>query len=218
MKSGIYKIVNEVTGKCYVGSSIDIDRRWGQHRNSLQKDKHLTPHLQNSVNKHGLNNFVFEVVEECVSNMLIEREQFWIDVLDSYDNGYNARPKAESRIGTKLSEEHKQKISEAHKGKPKTKEHKDSMSKSRKGDTPWNKGKKGVQIPSEETKKKLSLVLKGKTYEEIYGKEKAEEMKQKRRKKRKPMSEEQKLIISQRMKDYYSKNGTNHLQKKKGTN
>jgi len=69
--SGIYKIQNNVTGSIYIGCSKNIEKRFKQHKNNLKKGNHQNRHLQNSVNKYGLENFLFEVIfesfcEECV--------------------------------------------------------------------------------------------------------------------------------------------------------
>ena len=57
--SGIYKIVNTVNGKKYVGSAVDIKRRWQAHKLRLRKNNHHSPKLQNAWNKHGESSFTF---------------------------------------------------------------------------------------------------------------------------------------------------------------
>lgn len=69
--SGVYKIQNVVTGSLYIGCSKNIEKRFKQHLNHLKKGNHQNKHLQRSVNKHGIENFKFEVIfeshcEECV--------------------------------------------------------------------------------------------------------------------------------------------------------
>lgn len=90
---GIYKIVNKTSNKIYVGSSVDVKRRWSQHISQLRSGKHQNQHLQFSWNKYGEDSFDFVIVEECPLDMdfIIEREQFWVDSLKSYDGvfGYN---------------------------------------------------------------------------------------------------------------------------------
>lgn len=81
--SGIYKIVNKVNGKYYVGSSNDVCGkfgRWYEHRQELNKNVHTNDHLQNAWNKYGESNFEFMLVEQCdVSNLLII-EQHYLDI------------------------------------------------------------------------------------------------------------------------------------------
>ena len=86
---GIYKITNMNTGKCYVGQSIDIEKRWKQHEYMLNKKKHHSIKLQNSWNKHGEKSFKFEIVEECDVLELNNLERFYILKYFCKDNGYN---------------------------------------------------------------------------------------------------------------------------------
>jgi len=60
-KSGIYKIINKVNGKYYIGSSNDIKGRWSEHKNDLKANRHDNDYLQKSWNKYGEENFEFEV-------------------------------------------------------------------------------------------------------------------------------------------------------------
>lgn len=81
---GIYMILNEKNGKCYVGQSINIEKRWEDHKHTSTSKKSgaYNYHLYRSIRKHGLDWFslhVLEVVE--VEDDLTMREQFWYDVL-----------------------------------------------------------------------------------------------------------------------------------------
>lgn len=91
MNSGIYKIVNTLNGKCYVGSTKDFQKRWKKHFNDLEKQQHSSIKLQRSYNKHGRNAFVCEIIEEIPyeKDKILEREQYWIDTLKTKENGYN---------------------------------------------------------------------------------------------------------------------------------
>lgn len=87
---GVYKIVNIVNNKIYVGSSKDVENRWQQHRNQLQNNQHGNTHLQNAWNMYGSKNFIFEVIEECEPKLQFEREQYYLDTLNPFnDRGYN---------------------------------------------------------------------------------------------------------------------------------
>ena len=110
-KSGIYSIKNKITHKIYVGSAIDINDRWRCHIKDLKNNKHHSPYLQKSWNKYGTEMFEFQILEECEKEVLIEREQYWIDYFDSYRNGYNSTPKAGNTLGFKMSEYSKLKMS-----------------------------------------------------------------------------------------------------------
>jgi group I intron endonuclease len=87
----------------------------------LRLGTHQNKKLQNSWNKHGASAFVFSVLEDNVhSELLLLREQYWIDLHNCVENGYNVNPIAGSSRGTKRgprSEETKAKISAAQKGK-----------------------------------------------------------------------------------------------------
>ena len=87
---GVYKIVNAVNGKIYVGSSNNIQNRWSQHKKALNDGTHGNPYLQSAWNKYGANNFSFEIIEECSPDLQFEREQFYLNSLNPFDkNGYN---------------------------------------------------------------------------------------------------------------------------------
>ena len=96
---GVYKITNIVNNKVYIGSSCDINRRWKEHLFRLKNNKHHSIKLQNSVNKYGVDSFIFEVIEECNKSIIIDREQYWIDSLDSCNNGYNHKTKSGVTLG-----------------------------------------------------------------------------------------------------------------------
>lgn len=85
---GIYKIRNKQDGKCYYGSSADVNKRFAQHRKTLQNNTHHNVHLQRAWNKYGENAFTFEVVEECERNQMLIREQCYLDTnVDGYNIG-----------------------------------------------------------------------------------------------------------------------------------
>jgi hypothetical protein len=87
---GVYKITNTANGKFYVGSSKDIYKRWKQHKDALNEDRHGNVHLQNAWNKYSIGSFKFEIIEECEPEIQFEREQFYLNELNPFDgNGYN---------------------------------------------------------------------------------------------------------------------------------
>lgn len=91
---GIYRIVNQVTGQCYVGSSTYLISRKSKHFQALRRGAHENLHLQRAWDKYGKDAFVFEVLERCERDVCIEREQHWIDALCPE---YNIRKKAERK-------------------------------------------------------------------------------------------------------------------------
>lgn len=100
---GIYKIVNIVNNKVYIGQSIDIEKRWGEHkRNAFNKNTHIYNYpLYRAIRKYGLDNFKFEVIEETDQTNLTEEEQYFIDKYQSLDpnHGYNLVPAIDPKRG-----------------------------------------------------------------------------------------------------------------------
>ena len=82
---GVYKIINKTNGKCYIGSSININNRWAKHKALLRHNKHENKKLQNAWNKYGEENFQFIVVKECDNEILLEEEQSYLDELGAQD-------------------------------------------------------------------------------------------------------------------------------------
>lgn len=89
--SGIYAIVNKINNKIYIGQSSNIRLRWRHHLTDLRKNIHRSTYLNNAMNKYGLNNFYFIVLENCELRDLDKREKYWIEKqkVDYSDFGYN---------------------------------------------------------------------------------------------------------------------------------
>jgi group I intron endonuclease len=116
--SGIYVIRSLVSGRVYVGSSVEIRARCFEHRRQLTKGKHHSRFLQRHWDKHGESCLRWEVLELADCKTLIKREQHWIDCLGAANpkTGFNACPAAGSTYGRKLSEEARARMSAARKG------------------------------------------------------------------------------------------------------
>lgn len=115
--TGIYCITNTVNGKQYVGQSTDIDARWRHHRDLLNAGCHVNRHLQYAWNKYGAESFRFSVLEILEDDKHIsEREIFWIQELDTFENGYNLTLGGEGQRGRYLTEEQKRHLSEINMG------------------------------------------------------------------------------------------------------
>lgn len=119
MTCGVYLIRNTVNGKVYVGSSIDIGKRWRQHINGLNAGRHRSPHLQSAWDCYGEISFEFSILEICGIPELLSREQSHIDEQRSSDRefGYNTCIVAGNSLGVKRSPETKAKLSKIHKGR-----------------------------------------------------------------------------------------------------
>lgn len=87
---GIYKIKNKINNKVYIGQSVNIRQRWRNHR-TIGKRKNPQLLLYRAMQKYGIENFDFEIVEECLKEDLDEKEIYWINFYDSTNKelGYN---------------------------------------------------------------------------------------------------------------------------------
>jgi group I intron endonuclease len=108
-KYGVYKIYTKFSEQCYVGSTTrSFVHRWQQHLTDLKNNKHVNSALQNIVKKYGLCSLIFEIIEIINDkNDVIQREQYWIDLYDSFMNGYNCKPNAENSLGCSMTEDTK---------------------------------------------------------------------------------------------------------------
>lgn len=206
----IYKISNNINGKFYIGKAINAEKRFKRHKYLAKKG--VKRHFYNAIRKYGENNFTLSIIEECDNEIINDREKYWIERLNAtnpligYNNAsggeggntwqYNThkedtkkklsqklkghavnydaiKKQAEKRKGTHIPEKQKQKISATLKEK-------------------YKKGEININIPpfydrtgstqTKETRKKMSNFSKGKTYEERYGKEIGESLREKRKK------------------------------------
>lgn len=128
MTTGIYKILNKVNGKFYIGSAVDIENRWRRHKHDLNKNNHHNIYLQKGWNKYWNVSFEFTIIEACDKENLLIREQFWLDWAKPE---YNLSPTAGNSLGVKHSEQSRKRMSEAK--KKMTEETKDMMRQARKG-------------------------------------------------------------------------------------
>jgi group I intron endonuclease len=186
MLCGIYQIRNLLDGKVYIGSSKNIKERFKAHKKSLNLGKHYNIHIQRSWNLCGDCNFVFEILEECIQEELIELEIFHIKNKNSFDRnfGYNIGY-PDKKI---VSEESKRKMSEVAKLKyEKNPELKIKIGSSVKEYYNDKMGPMTGFKHSEETKIKIGNRTRGKTFEDLYGQEQSDIIKEKTASKHKGM-------------------------------
>lgn len=132
MTSGIYKIINIITGDFYIGSTVNLDNRYNSHFRDLNSERHHNIKLQRAFNKYGAKWFIFHVIELCEKSRRLELEQLYIDSLKPF---YNICKVTTSVMdGRKHSDETKEKL---------------------KGRIPWNIG-----IPRTENEKNLMSEVK----------------------------------------------------------
>ena len=82
---GIYKVTNKINNKIYIGQSVDIYDRWIKHK----APGHSQCTFHTALDKYGLENFTWEIIEQCTQSELNEREKYWIQYYNSYECGYN---------------------------------------------------------------------------------------------------------------------------------
>ena len=106
---GIYKISSVIyPERFYIGSAVKLERRKNDHFRRLRNNEHPNNKLQNHVNKYGIEDLVFEILEEVKDIiLLVPREQYHIDILKPY---FNLCIIAGSQLGMKRSEETKEKM------------------------------------------------------------------------------------------------------------
>lgn len=179
--TGIYKITSPI-GKIYIGKSHDILKRWKGYK-VIQHKKQTK--LYNSFNKYGVENHVFEIIEECDDSILSEKETFYILKFNTYntENGLNltgggdganylseeARIKIGNfhrgnkyNLGRKTSDETKEKLRKIGKLRIFTDEHKIKISNSKKG---FKHSIETINKIKEARSKQISP-MKGKTHSE----------------------------------------------------
>jgi group I intron endonuclease len=101
-KSGIYKIKFTDSPKIYIGSAIDLVKRRRNHLSDLRTERHPNIHLQRMFNKYGEKQFMFQVIENCELDILVTREQYFIDQLQPEINILKI---AHSSLGYRHTEE-----------------------------------------------------------------------------------------------------------------
>lgn len=100
---GVYEIRNLVDNKVYVGSAIDIEYRWKQHRYVFKNNKHHNIFFQCAWNKHGAENFKFTILEETSEQLIRELETRYISKFGALNPklGYNLISEGQLAVGNK---------------------------------------------------------------------------------------------------------------------
>lgn len=84
---GIYKITNKINEKVYIGQSMDIERRFAQHRKLIEEGNRG---WYKEAKKTGIENFTFEVIQECPVEELNDMEDYYIKKYQAIEFGYNS--------------------------------------------------------------------------------------------------------------------------------
>ena len=136
----MYRILNTVNGRSYIGSATDMLRRFKDHEFRLNANIHFNSPLLNAWKKYSSDSFRFEIVMICDEENLLFYEERAIKAYIENGKVYNIMLNAKNRLGVNH-----------------TKEAKEKMSKTRKCRIPWNKG----ISPSQEIRKRISETLSG---------------------------------------------------------
>lgn len=199
----------------YVGQSVNVFARFKTHQFYLQKGKHNNHKLQLAYNKYGPGNWEYCLIEECDRSLLTKREQWWMDVLDACIKGFNCNPHAATppdTRGRKLSDEHRQKLSKAGKGRKHSEETKRKIAISHTGISgqKWSEEQRvkiiqrlsGRKRPhrSEEWCRKISEGNQGKKHS---AETKLKMSETHRRRKRSPCSDETKAKIAASLRQFH---------------
>lgn len=90
--TGIYKITNLTNQMCYVGQAANLAERWKQHiKRGLGADPVTKNKLYPAMKAIGVENFSFEVIEECERSKLDEREDYWQNFFKAKEFGYSIK-------------------------------------------------------------------------------------------------------------------------------
>jgi group I intron endonuclease len=181
-RSGIYKIQSKIKPyRFYIGSAVNISRRYSAHLWNLKRGTHHSSKMQNHYNKYGKDDFILSVLLYCDKSELITKEQSYIDLYAPFFNeckvaGSNLGIKrteetkkkmSASRMGIRVSEEHKRKLRDFNKGKKLSEETKRKIGEAGKGRIQTIEKRRKLSIAnkgrvlSEETKRKISTIQKG---------------------------------------------------------
>lgn len=91
-KTGIYKITNIENGMCYVGQAVNIAERWKQHiKRGVGAEQPTRNKLYPAMLSIGVENFTFEIIEECPATKLNDREDYWQDFFKAKEFGYSIK-------------------------------------------------------------------------------------------------------------------------------
>lgn len=154
MKGVIYCYHCISTGKKYIGQTINEKHRKSTHICKAKTDCNFL--FYRAVRKYGWENFIYGIIDTFDENWLNEKEIYFIEKYDTFNNGYNTTVGGEGSRGRVRTEEELKKFSQKMKGRKKTEEHKSKISKAH-----LDLNKKGIPL-SEEHKKNLKLASKGK--------------------------------------------------------
>ena len=168
---GIYSITCTINGRIYLGSSINLKKRWKEHQHGLENNRHFNLRLQSDWNLYGSKAFQFRVLicHNLSKYKLLKLESLFIqnywDEQQCYNVAFNAQA---HRRGCKSSDESRLKMSKAQKQRPPmTEETRKKMSMAKKG-RPRSEETR-IKIAEKATGRTVSSITKAKISESLRG-------------------------------------------------
>jgi hypothetical protein len=128
----IYKVTNNLTGKSYVGQTVQVPhKRWSAHKYAAKTNKYKGSYFHSAIRKYGPSNFTFEIIdtfklddERGLGYVLNRFEVFYIKVYNTFKAGYNLTPGGGGIFGYKKTPEQVEKTASKIRGRKLSKEHK----------------------------------------------------------------------------------------------
>ena len=108
---GIYKFENQKNGKCYIGQSVALEARyWSHFRNHQNSNlRDYNTKFYRALRKYGFECFTYSILEQSdyfSKEELNEKEKYWIEYFDSFNNGYNATAGGDGFLDANVGEKH----------------------------------------------------------------------------------------------------------------
>lgn len=136
-KPGIYRWINKLNDNTYIGSGLNLSKRLSDYYNQSELKRNPRP-IHAALLKYGYENFRLEILEYCKADELINKEQYYLDLLDPEYNilkfaysllGYKHTPENIAKFKLKkVSQELKDILSSVHLGKEVSQETRDKLS------------------------------------------------------------------------------------------
>lgn len=145
----VYKATNKNNGKAYIGFDSDWPSRIKEHKLKALRDDRQ--YFHNAINKHGFESFEWTVLMEDAT---YEDEIRLIEEHGTYETGYNLTKGGEGKLGYKVSDETRKKMSESAKNRQMTPERLSILRE--------NAQKMKERGHTEDVKTRLSIAHKGK--------------------------------------------------------
>lgn len=157
-RCGIYRITCTANNRFYVGSAKNIRLRWKLHRTHLRMGIHHNKPLQKAWDKYEEKCFVFDTLEFCSLDDVIQCEQKWLDKLMPYKRGvgFNVLSTAYSSVGLKHSDKTLEKLREI--AQSRSPEHYEKIARANRGKVAHNKGMPGKKWTDERREAHIARV------------------------------------------------------------